>query len=172
MASYPTWSDNIKGFWNAYGEFQNGNNVYFSQPKPDIWSIGKNEELIEHFSSSTNYQDFLYSFSVILYTIDSNGLKTQYKTSSVSLKKLTTDKIKEVEFHINNTNIMNSSFYVVITDLTAYRDGQPLLKLKCLIDDGVTSYPVVFGSTNPSDASMRQISFTLQPFNKMSFLFA
>lgn len=156
-AQYPMWQGSNKRQWDVFGGYNR-----------------KQYDRVEHFenneNSTNNYQEFLYSI-IVYYYKHKNGLKKIQKTNYARLKNIKTEDIPELNYANSDEDGIKSNYTVTITDITSYLPNQPMLRMKCSVNNGEDMKDIQFINPEPLQFTMREYNLELSPFKEIKFLF-
>lgn len=164
-ATYPTWEGSNERKWDAFGGYE----------KSDVSDVLSNE--VEHFTNNesndgrNNYQEYLYSIIVYYYKHEESGLKKLKKTNQVRLKNSKMEDIVELNYANTNEGDIKAKYTVTIMDMTTYLPNQPMLRMKCNVNNGEKMKDIEFINADPIDMTMREYNLELDPFKEIKFIF-
>jgi hypothetical protein len=136
---------------------------------PDPFDPSENNAFIEAFTQ--NEQSYKYSFTYILMTLKDN---TMVDRGAILNRIVPGTNSKMVGIEISNQSIINKEpMRLLITDMTVYERGQPLLELNLLINKQREHViPAHFMTSWTQVPINRQVDMTIPPIGSLQIDFA
>ena len=175
MALYPRFS-NMDGLWTASGDFNERKQTEETEgakgakgAKGTIQVVrNQRSDMIESYA---NFNEYLYSFTAMLF-FNTHSRKGLYATRSTKLRSISEGQTladMQVEFPVyeDRGHIMK----MIVTDLTAYQDNQPLLSITVVVNDGASTIPLRFVEAEAENMLNRQIEVPLNGVERIGMIF-
>jgi hypothetical protein len=170
MALYPRFS-NMDGLWTASGDFNERKKTKETEGTEETEEAIKKNQRSDMIESYANFNEYLYSFTAMLF-FNTNSRKGLYATRSTKLRSISEGQTladMQVEFPVyeDRGHIMK----MIVTDLTAYQDNQPLLSITVVVNDGASTIPLRFVEAEAENMLNRQIEVPLNGVERIGMIF-
>jgi hypothetical protein len=118
-----------------------------------------------------DFNKFLYSFTMMAF-FDTKTRKDLFATRSIQLRSTDAGAdISDTELNFTAYEDRGHSMRIIITDLTAYQHGQPLLSLTVVANKGEQTFPMVFVDASPKNLLGRQIEVPIHNVEHLAVSF-